>query len=123
MEIKVFHLGEVSKLSVPLGICAASAKLHNDPTRYFDYPPDTLTLPLEDLIYSHFEPSAVRNAISRMAEAFRGERLRRSPVTVTRFSPDAYLVLDGNSTAVVAAAAGWKTVPCQIVTSCVPGSA
>ena len=85
--------------------------------RYFDLPPGTLTIPIDRLRPSKDiaeTTEAINIARSRMAEADRGERDRRAPISV-RPAVDGFLIVDGNATYGAALQAGWPDLPVKIV--------
>ncbi|MEH3157967.1 MAG: hypothetical protein PGN08_03020 [Sphingomonas taxi] len=89
----------------------AAAALPYAPDRYFEG--HGTAIPLDALRLSRARPKGIANAIGFMREAYDGLRPRREPVAIAR-DGDRFVVLDGNSTVAVAAAAGWPDVPCRI---------
>jgi hypothetical protein len=47
-----------------------------------------------------------------MERAYFGHQERRLPIRIKPLTAATYLVMDGNSTAAVAKAAGWRALPC-----------
>ncbi|MFC3229169.1 hypothetical protein ACFOGJ_18125 [Marinibaculum pumilum] len=78
---------------------------------YFKEKPNTIFIPTHLLILSRARGIGIENALIKMDEAARGLRPRRNPISVSRRNDGRYLVLDGNSTTIVAVAAGWRTLP------------
>jgi len=90
---------------------SAARLLPDAPDLYFVRDAGCLMLAVDDLVVTRARPEGIAGAVRKMAEASRGERERRAPVTVSRRSDGRYDVCDGNSTVIVARAAGWKAVP------------
>lgn len=84
------------------------------PAAYFETATGPQTVPLDRLRLTRARPEGIASAVSRMAEAAAGTRLRRAPVNVRLREDGAFDVLDGNSTVVAAAAAGWPDLPCTV---------
>jgi hypothetical protein len=102
--------GEIIELKVPADVVKAARVLPHAPERYFEIG-NSVLLPLASLIQSRARPDGISNAVKLMSEAYDGRRTRRAPISVRRLDGGRYLVVDGNSTAVVAAAAGWPVIP------------
>jgi hypothetical protein len=60
------------------------------------------------------QPQSVANARALMAEAAKGIRPRRPPITVTR-DGHAFRIVDGNATYGVALEEGWPDLPVIVV--------
>ncbi|MFC3686016.1 GTP pyrophosphokinase [Hydrogenophaga luteola] len=65
------------------------------------------------LILTRARPTGIRGAIDKMKEAANGRISRRRPISVIRQSDD-FLVIDGNSTAIVLVAIGLNEVPVEL---------
>lgn len=78
---------------------------------YFLATPDQTLLPVSGLVLSHYRPDGVANAVEYLRAARAGEMARRAPIDVQSWGDGKWLVTDGNSTASVAIAAGWSTLP------------
>jgi hypothetical protein len=101
--------------SLPAAIRSAAVALNGDPHRYFQVVDDQLMVPLDRLRLTRARPDGIASAVRRMAEAATGARPRRRPINVSLRSDGLYDVVDGNSTVVAAAAAGWACLPCELV--------
>lgn len=92
----------------------AARALEYDPARYFSVDQDAISIPVERLLLSRARPEGISNAVVRMADASRGRRDRRGPIRARALGDGMFLVLDGNSTVVIASLAGWPDVPCVV---------
>jgi hypothetical protein len=108
--------GSVVKVGIMPEVVAAARTLPHAPDRYFLIEGATL-IPVSDLVLSRARPEGIAHAVKLMSAAYRGEQSRRAPIKVQRCLDDTYLVLDGNSTTIIAMAAGWPVLPCAIVSS------
>jgi hypothetical protein len=118
IPIKIKVLGEggrVTEIEVRAQIVASARQLPYAPDRYFLTTEAAVLLPVDSLIQSRARPSGIANAVKFMRAAYDGEKSRRAPIDVRELGEGRYLVLDGNSTATIAAAAGWPALPCRII--------
>jgi hypothetical protein len=106
--------GEDVELALPADVVSAARLLPYDPQRYFAFPEQTALIALGALTLSRARPSGIRRAVDLMAESLTGKIPVRAPIRVTPISGGRYLVLDGNSTVAIAAAAGWFDIPCIV---------
>lgn len=95
-------------------IMALAALLPDAPERYFLLAEAHKMIPVGDLVLSRARPKGIANAVALMARAYEAKAAKRGPIQVRAFSVDRFLVLDGNSTCIIATAAGWATIPAQI---------
>jgi hypothetical protein len=84
------------------------------PASYFEETGGATAILIGKLRLSRARSDGIASAVLRMGEAAAGLRPRRSPVRVTQRKDGLFDVLDGNSTVVVAAAAGWRDLPCLV---------
>lgn len=95
-------------------IVDAAEKLKYDHSLYFLPDTATTTVPTNRLILSRAREKGIQNAVGFMAEAAQGKLERRKPVAVVATQDGNFQVVDGNSTATIAVAAGWPDLPCLI---------
>jgi hypothetical protein len=107
--------GQITAIPIPADLIAAARRLPYEPTRYFQWGATTIFPEPPALVWTHFSPFSAKNAINRLQEAYDGHRQRRAPIEIAPI-PDSkrFLVLDGNATASVAAAASWPTIPARL---------
>src|ERR1700733_8741063 len=86
-----------------------------DHARYCDMGRRHVLIRRDKVVFTKFEPVAALNALSRMREASEGIRTVRPPISVCSIDNGHYQVIDGNATALVAAAAGWPQIPASLV--------
>ncbi|MFK0209475.1 hypothetical protein [Agrobacterium sp. NPDC090283] len=115
-RVKIYNetQGVEEKTIDPL-IVRAAEELKYDHSLYFASDPATVVLPLDHLILSRAREKGIRNAVALMAKAADGKIERRKPVEVVAESMGYFRVVDGNSTATIATAAGWIDLPCIVV--------
>jgi hypothetical protein len=106
--------GELVFQPIPERVIEAARGLVYHPSRYFVLPQNCSSIPLTALVRSRARPDGINRAIELMAAAYRGAHDRRVPIRVRPIADGRYLVVDGNSTVTVAAAAGWPDIPCLI---------
>lgn len=92
------------------------AHLPEDPWRYFYPRPGWTLLDLEAIPVTHRVPPAdeIAETAGLMAEAYRGERTKREPISVQREADGSYSILKGHRTTAVARACGWLRIPAVI---------
>lgn len=91
----------------------ALGALPYDHHRYFVLGPSTLVLPMTMLRASRARPQGIVNAFKLMGAASKGDVPRRLPLLVTQDATSSdWLIVDGNSTAIVAFLVGWPDLPC-----------
>ncbi len=93
----------------------AAQALPFDLERYFSFPEDTHILAVDRLVLNRARRKGIEGAVRKMADAWRGERPVREPITLRRRSDGLFDVLDGNSTVIIARAAGWPMIAATIV--------
>lgn len=81
---------------------------------YFAPHDDAVLVDIETLVLTRARPEGIAGAILKMAEAARGERERRAPIALRARADGRYVVVDGNSTVIIARAAGWSVLPAII---------
>lgn len=113
--IRVFNGSSIEPIRIPDEITALARSLPEDHPSYFNITPDQSQAPVDRLVLSHYRPEGVANAVRYMAAARNGEIDRRAPINVCPTTDGDWQVLDGNSTATIALAAGWSTLPVTIV--------
>lgn len=91
-----------------------AALLPDAPERYFLLAEAHKMIPVGDLVLSRARPKGIANAVALMASAYEGKTAKRIPIQVRTFSADRFLVVDGNSTCIIATAAGWAAIPAEI---------
>jgi len=106
--------GETYAVQIPDSTARVAAGLRFEPERYFWTDENTITIPVSDLVHTRARPAGIEHAAELMKRAYVGEQNRRAPLLVCRRPDGKYLVLDGNSTAAVALAAGWVSVPAKL---------
>ncbi len=79
---------------------------------YFVLGSDHVLVPIGQLLLTRARQDGIGTARAVMAEAARGMHPKRQPIAVRRHARYRYLVLDGNSTTIVARCAGWVDLPC-----------
>jgi hypothetical protein len=104
---------EITEVRVAADVVKAARLLPHAPERYFEIG-NSVLVPLASLIQSRARPEGISNAVRLMSKAYESRRARRAPIRVRRLNGGSYLVVDGNSTAIVAAAAGWPDIPCSV---------
>jgi hypothetical protein len=72
------------------------------------------SIPIANLVWKRARPEGIKNAIDRMSRALQGTYPKRRPLKVELADNGGFLLIDGNSTALVALAAGWPDIPCEI---------
>jgi hypothetical protein len=107
--------GETVDMEITTEIVEQARKLSYRHDAYFMLDRSTLILPISDLVWKRARPEGIKNAIDRMSRAFQGTHPKRRPVKVEHTANGRYLLADGNSTALVASAAGWPDIPCEMV--------
>lgn len=101
-------------MNVPEDVVLAARRLPYAPDRYFETGGSRF-VPVAKLIQTRARMKGIANAVSLMAAAYDGTQSRRAPIQVRALDADSFLVLDGNSTVTIAAAAGWPDVPCVML--------
>jgi hypothetical protein len=115
IRVKGDH-GEITEITIARELVEAARALPHAPERYFEVA-NSVLFPLAGLINSRARPEGISNALKLMLSAYNGNQARRAPISIRRLDSENYLVLDGNSTAIVAVAAGWPVIPCWIAES------
>lgn len=105
--------GEVTEVTIAHEVVEAARALPHAPERYFEIG-NSVLFPLAGLIHSRARPEGISNALKLMLSAYNGDQARRAPISIRRLDGQHHLILDGNSTAIVAVAAGWPVIPCLI---------
>ena len=90
-------------------------KLADDPQLYFRMDAGHRMVPVADLVLTHLVAEKFAAAMRLMGKAAEGRQRVRKPVEVELTHDGLFLVVDGNSTAAVAACAGWSQIPAQVV--------
>jgi hypothetical protein len=111
VEVMVFSENRVLAEQLPDELVRLSRGLKLGHQRYFHMGRGEIVVPLKTVVLTKFEPQAAFNAVRRMQQSVAETRSRREPISVREFRIDRYLVTDGNATTMVAAAAGWDTLP------------
>jgi len=106
--------GATCAVSIPDSAARVAEGLRFAPARYFWTDANTITIPVSDLVHTRARPAGIEHAAELMKRAYEGKQERRAPLLVCRRPDGKYLVLDGNSTAAVALAAGWVSVPAKL---------
>jgi hypothetical protein len=107
--------GEIIEAEIADEVVRLSEQLPYAPDRYFVIDDETVVLPTSRLLNSRIREKGVEHAVELMRLAHQGMQARRAPVTVTVCRDGRFLVLDGNSTVVIAKAAGWDDIPCRVL--------
>lgn len=107
--------GEVLSIRIPESIAIKAKALIDDPFRYFIIDQGTTLIGTESLVQTRARSEGIENAVALMALAYEGKQTRRQPISVKNMECGRYLILDGNSTVVIARLAGWTNVPCRIL--------
>lgn len=84
---------------------------------YFNLDLPHEVVPLDHLVSSKTDEENAKggaNAVWRMAEAARGDRERRNPITVEPVGDQRYLIIDGNGTYTAVRRMGWLSLPAQV---------
>jgi len=113
--LPVFNGSEIELIPLPPEITALAQDLPEDAPAYFVTAEGQTELPVDQLVLSHLRPEGVANAVRYMAAARNGRQAPRAPIDVQSMSDGRWLVIDGNSTAAIARAAGWSIIPAMIV--------
>ena len=90
-------------------------ELPEDHGRYFNTDKADGTVPVDQLKHTRARPSGIANAAKFMRMAFEGLNSKRDPISVRKEADGSFTVLDGNSTLAVAKAAGWSSLPVNVV--------
>jgi len=106
--------GEILKVDIAAHIVDLAKSLNYAPEKYFIIDSWTIFVPLATLVQTRMRQEGVVNAATLMKQALEGIRAPREPLAVKNWKDGWYLVIDGNSTATIAKAAGWPDVPCRI---------
>lgn len=83
---------------------------------YLEPTSDSIDIPTQDIVPIRRRPDGVANAKVFMAEAARGEKPRRGPLSVKDNGDGTYTLLDGNSTYAIADEAGMPELPARVLT-------
>jgi hypothetical protein len=97
---------------------AAPDVLPEEHDKYFVAGPDTITVPLDQLVSSKTDAEnaqGAENGAKRMAASANGELTRRAPIDVWRRDDGTFLIVDGNGTYSSVKKYGWKTLPVNVV--------
>lgn len=113
LRIKRFS-EESDAVSLPKEIVSSARALEYAPHRYFKIEGAVKTVPIVNLTLTRMRPEGIANAVVLMRLAFQGRHDRRPPVRIRKSTENRFLVVDGNSTVAIAAAAGWPDVPCVV---------
>jgi hypothetical protein len=115
-KIKILSGSErIEEKIINVAIIDAAEKLKYDHSLYFLPDAATTLVQTERLILSRAREEGIRNAVGFMAEAAAGRLAKRKPVEVVSQDDGHFRVVDGNSTATIALAAGWPDLPCIII--------
>lgn len=106
--------GQITEVQIAPEVVEAARALPHSPERYFEMR-NSISLPVPQLVLSRSRPEGIANALKLMLAAYNGLQPRRAPIDVRRLDNERYLVLDGNSTAIVAVASGWPAIPCLVI--------
>ena len=90
-------------------------ELPEDHGRYFNTDKADGTVPVDQLKHTRARPSGIANGAKFMRMAFEGLNSKRDPISVRKEADGSFTVLDGNSTYAVAKAAGWSSLPVNVV--------
>lgn len=91
-----------------------------EPTRFFEFTPDTKMLSIADIESSKTEAENRQggtNAPKRFLAAYDGVIPPRGPITVTRKPGGGFRVVDGNGTLTAFRNYGWDMIPAEVVDS------
>jgi ppGpp synthetase/RelA/SpoT-type nucleotidyltranferase len=89
-------------------------ELPDEPERYFNKPPGSKHVSIDQLQTIRARPEGIANAEKHMLLAFQGKSKKRDPITL-RQTKDGYEVVDGNSTVAIARKHGWKNIIANVV--------
>lgn len=106
--------GHVVEVGIMPAVVAAARTLPYAPERYFLTNGATF-ISVSALVLGRARSEGIANAVKLMSATYRGEQSRRPPIKVQPHHDGTYLVLDGNSTTVIAMAAGWPAIPSIVV--------
>jgi hypothetical protein len=107
--------GEFARFEISATLIADASGLVERHDVYFNLTGEERPINLEYVVLSRARPEGVRNAIANMRNAANGEGVRRSAILVCRMGVNEFLVVDGNSTTIVAVAAGWSAIPANLI--------
>lgn len=99
----------LTKFSPSDDLSTICAGLANDCVAFIETSQNAIFVPLEKIVLSRVRPDGVEKAVLHMKRAQEGGP-KRSPVLVKPLDEDLFLVVDGNSTCAVLAAAGCEFV-------------
>ena len=108
--------GHTREVRINPEVVAAARMLPHAPDRYFLTEAATF-LSVAELVLERARTEGIANAVKLMSASYRGQQSRRPPIKVQLQHDGTYLVLDGNSTTIVAMAAGWPVIPCTLLSS------
>lgn len=115
MNIRLYNKDNtVTRYNIENEIKVNSSILTYNHNLYFSLENSHTIIRIENLVITRARPSGIVNAIEKMERASRGTNAKRAPICVIPHGNDDYLVLDGNSTVIVAVAAAWVDIPCVI---------
>lgn len=104
----------ISPFILPPNLRQRCVQMENDPNLYLETKNADIWATSDSLLLSRARPNGILNAMSRMREAADGVREKREPISVLQ-AGEYYLVVDGNSTAVILLAIGVQLFPVKII--------
>lgn len=108
--VKMLKDGAICDYEVPTDVLTLCNGMSGTLEAYFLLDEQTQLLDIDALVLSRARPEGLLGAARKMREAALELRNKRKPVTVRKHR-DLYVVEDGNSTTIILAAIGIRTVP------------
>ncbi len=103
LDLKTCDLGD--------WVYSLHSNLSYDHRLYFDLTEPHFLIPIGFLVHARIRKTGCENASKLMKLASIGEHARRRPITVSRITDNKFLIVDGNSTALVAKLNSWRDIP------------
>ena len=113
MYVSILEAGRERRAVLPAKIVDEARQLSEAHAQFFSAGETCEVVSISTLVWSRLRLPAVSSAVSLMRRCAEGRQERRAPISVHGMDDGRLLVLDGNSTAAVCLAAGWKTIPAQ----------
>lgn len=104
--------GSTDQEVLPAEIEDGLTALPEDHSLYFILEEAVKLVSVSDLVSLRARHDGIQRANGFMAAAARGELPKRKPIKVEQLPDGKWLVVDGNSTAMIARFSKWSTIPC-----------
>lgn len=115
VSVPIFEAGCERRVVLPVTIVDEARQLAEAHDQFFTRGESCEVVPISALVWSRLRLPAVLSATSLMCRCAEGTQERRAPISLQELDDGHFLVLDGNFTAAVCLAVGWRTIPAHRV--------